>query len=159
MRILSVDDSTSTRLYIKRAVDLLGFEFLEASEGKTGLDIIKRENGHIDLILLDRHMPRMDGIEMLRVLKSHNSFKHIPVTMVTVELAREEIWNAINTGAKNYLIKPFTQERLIGKIMEGLDMEMTSLHHNLSAMPSSFNFPLIRTVQQNSSMNDSTRRG
>jgi len=124
MRILSVDDSAATRHFIKKAIDVLGFEFLEAADGKEGLEVLERENGNIDLILLDRHMPVMDGMEMLETLKANDRFKEIPVTMVTVELERDEIQKAISKGARNYLIKPFSQENLIGKIMECLGMEM-----------------------------------
>ena len=123
MRILSDDDSAATRHFIKKAIDVLGFEFLEAADGKQGLEVLEREDGRVDLILLDRHMPVMDGMELLNVLKASDKFKNIPVTMVTVELEREEIQKAIAGGAKNYLIKPFSQENLIGKIMEGLDMQ------------------------------------
>lgn len=122
MRILSVDDSAATRYFIKKAVDVLGFEFLEAADGKEGLEILDRENGMVDLILLDRHMPVMDGMAMLKKLKANDALQHIPVTMVTVEVERAEIQRAIECGAKNYLIKPFTQENLIGKILESLNM-------------------------------------
>lgn len=122
MRILSVDDSAATRYFIKKAIDVIGFEFLEAADGKEGLAVVEREKGRIDLILLDRHMPVMDGIEMLAILKSHDAYNHIPISMVTVELERDEIMKALDMGAKNYLIKPFSQETLVGKIMEGLGM-------------------------------------
>lgn len=124
MRILSVDDSRATREFIRKAIDVLGFEFLEAADGKEGLEVLQRENGKIDLILLDRHMPEMDGLEMLEAVKSNDLYKDIPVTMVTVELERDEIQNAIMKGAKNYLVKPFTQENLIGKVMESLEMTL-----------------------------------
>lgn len=122
MRILSVDDSAATRYFIRKAVDVLGFEFMEAADGREGLEVLARENGMIDLILLDRHMPVMDGMAMLQELKSNEKFKTIPVTMVTVEVEREEIQKAIACGAKNYLIKPFSQENLIGKILESLNL-------------------------------------
>jgi len=124
MRILSVDDSAATRYFIKKAVDVLGFEFFEAADGKQGLEVLDRENGMIDLILLDRHMPVMDGMEMLKELKANDKLKMIPVTMVTVEVERDEIQRAIEGGAKNYLIKPFTLENLIGKILESLNMAL-----------------------------------
>lgn len=124
MRILSVDDSAATRYYIKKAIDVIGFEFLEAADGREGLEVVERERGKIDLILLDRHMPVMDGMEMLAVLKSHKVYKGIPISMVTVELERNEIMKAIDMGAKNYLVKPFSQETLVGKIMEGLGMAL-----------------------------------
>jgi two-component system chemotaxis response regulator CheY len=124
MRILSVDDSAATRMFIKKAIDVLDFDFLEAGDGKEGLEVLERENGRIDLILLDRHMPVMDGMMMLESVKSDDRYKHIPVTMVTVETERDEIHKAIEKGARNYLIKPFSQEKLIGKIMEGLNMSL-----------------------------------
>lgn len=124
MRILSVDDSAATRYYIKKAIDVIGFEFLEAANGREGLEVVEREKGKIDLILLDRHMPVMDGMEMLAVLKSHEVYKSIPISMVTVELERNEIMKAIDMGAKNYLVKPFSQETLVGKIMESLGMAL-----------------------------------
>jgi two-component system chemotaxis response regulator CheY len=124
MRILTVDDSQATRLFIKRAIDLLGYEFLEAANGKEGLDVIQRENGKIDLILLDWHMPVMSGIEMLEVLKSDGNYRHIPISMVTVELERDEIQKAFDMGATNYLVKPFSKVNLVSKIMEGLGLEM-----------------------------------
>ena len=122
MRILSVDDSKATRQFIKRAIDVLGFEFLEAADGKEGLELLNKEKGNIDLILLDWRMPVMDGMEMLEVLKSSDLFKDIPVTFVSTEVEQEKVSEAVTKGAKNYLIKPFTQEDLIGKIMDSLDM-------------------------------------
>jgi len=122
MKILSIDDSKATRLFIKRAIDVLGFQFLEATDGKEGLEILNAEAGRVDLILLDWNMPVMNGIEMLKVLKSSNLFKNIPVTFVSTEQERQKISEALNNGAKNFLIKPFSQEELIGKIMESLGM-------------------------------------
>lgn len=122
MRILSVDDSDATRRFIKSAIDVLGFEFLEAADGKAGLEALEEEKGKVDLILLDWHMPVMDGMEMLTRLKADDLFKDIPVTMVTTETERHKIFEAVEKGAKNYLIKPFSQADLIGKIMESLGM-------------------------------------
>ena len=82
MRIMSVDDSKATRQFIKSAIDVLGFEFVEAADGKEGLDVLEKEKGNIDLILLDWNMPVMDGIEMLEILKSSNLFKDIPVNFL-----------------------------------------------------------------------------
>ena len=123
-RILSVDDSNATRQFIKRAVDVLGFDFFEAADGREALAILEVEGGRIDLILLDWNMPVMDGIEMLDVLKSSVDLKDIPVTFVSNEQERNKISEALGKGAKNFLIKPFSQEVLIGKILESLEMEV-----------------------------------
>ncbi len=121
MRILSVDDSRATRQFVKNAVDVLGFDFLEACNGEEGLKVLENE-GAVDLILLDWNMPEMNGMEMLTILKDDERFKEIPVTMVTTEIERHKVVEAIGKGAKNYVMKPFTQEDLIGKIMECLGM-------------------------------------
>ena len=122
MKILSVEDSAATRQFIKRAVDVLGFEFIEAENGQEALKILEEEKNAPDLILLDWHMPVMDGIEFMTILKQDDRYKDIPITMVTTELEREHIIGAIDKGARNYLVKPFQQEDLIAKIMEGLGM-------------------------------------
>jgi two-component system chemotaxis response regulator CheY len=119
---MTVDDSRATRLFIKNAIDVLGFEFLEAKDGKEALKILHEENGQVDLILLDWNMPEMNGMEMLDALKSNDLLKEIPVTMVTTEIERHKVVEAIGKGAKNYVMKPFSQEDLIGKIMESLGM-------------------------------------
>jgi two-component system chemotaxis response regulator CheY len=120
---MTVDDSKATRQFIRGAVDVLGFEFLEAGDGKEGLEVLEKEKGNVDLILLDWLMPVMDGIEMLEAVKSNDLFKDIPVTMVTSESERDNVVEALEKGAKNYLIKPFSQEDLIRTIMETLGME------------------------------------
>jgi len=124
MKILSVDDSKATRQFIKRAIDVLGFEFLEAADGKEGLEKLSAEGGRVDLILLDWKMPVMDGIEMLKILKSSTRLKDIPVTFVSTEQERQKISEALQKGAKNFLTKPFSQEELIGKIMESLGINV-----------------------------------
>lgn len=121
MRILSVDDSRATRQFIRNAIDVLGFDFLEACDGADGLAVLEKE-GPVDLILLDWNMPVMDGITMLKALKADDRFKEIPVTMVTTEIERHKVITAVEQGAKNYVMKPFTQEDLIAKILESLGM-------------------------------------
>ena len=124
MRILSVDDSRSIRLIIKNAVDVLGFDFLEAGDGREAWQVLEQEQGKLDLILLDWNMPVMDGFELLQKLKADDRFKGIPVIMVSTEGERGRVIDAIRVGAKNYVIKPFTQEELAGKILESLGMAL-----------------------------------
>jgi two-component system, chemotaxis family, chemotaxis protein CheY len=122
MRVLSVDDSKLVRLYVRNAADVLGFEYLEAANGKEALEVLEREGGKIDLVLLDWHMPEMDGMTLLKMLKNDDRYRDIAVTMVTTEIERDNVLMAIEAGAKNYVMKPFTQEKLISKILEGLGM-------------------------------------
>jgi two-component system chemotaxis response regulator CheY len=122
MRIMTVDDSATVRQYIRSAIEILGFELLEAGNGQEALALLEAEQGRIDLILLDWNMPVLDGFETLGRIKTDDRFKSIPVTMVTTETERHKVVSAIAAGAKNYVMKPFSQEDLIGKIMESLGM-------------------------------------
>ncbi|HEX2957572.1 MAG TPA: response regulator [Chitinispirillaceae bacterium] len=122
MNILTVDDSTIVRELLKGAVEVLGYGSLEASDGQEALKILRSNKDSICLILLDWNMPIMSGIEFLRIIKSDPELASVPVTMVTSENEKSKIIEAITNGAKNYIIKPFTQEEIMSKILESLGM-------------------------------------
>ncbi len=122
MRIMTVDDSKAVREVIQNAADVLGFECIHAEDGREAMAKLDEYDGNIDLVLLDWNMPIMDGMETLESIKSHGRHKSIPVTMVTTESEREKVVAAIRAGAKNYVMKPFSQEELVNKIMESLGM-------------------------------------
>ncbi|MFP4013036.1 MAG: response regulator [Chitinispirillaceae bacterium] len=120
MVILSVDDSAAVRHFIQKAADVLGYGFLGAENGKAALDILKDNTDQISLILLDWNMPVMNGLDFLKRLKSDPQMKDIPVLMVTSEMEKSKMITAVQTGAKNYITKPFTQEQLMQKILDCL---------------------------------------
>jgi two-component system, chemotaxis family, chemotaxis protein CheY len=122
MKILSVDDSAMIRKVIKNAVDILGFGFLEASDGQEALNILEKEHSDVGLVLLDWNMPILNGIEVLKRMKADERYRGIPVVMVTTEVERVKVVEAIASGAKNYVMKPFSHEDLIAKIMQSLGM-------------------------------------
>jgi two-component system chemotaxis response regulator CheY len=122
MKILSADDSLMIRRIIKNAVDTLGYEFCEAKDGVEALDVLEKNIGDIGLVLLDWNMPKMNGIEVLRKIKADDRFKALPVMMVTTEVERAKVVEAISAGAANYVMKPFSHEDLIAKIMQCLGM-------------------------------------
>jgi len=120
MKILSVDDSFTMRRIIANAASVLDLETLEAAEAESALEIIEREGAGLSLILLDWNMPGLNGLELLKRIKANPLWKDIPVMMVTSESNRTAMIAALQTGAKNYLTKPFAQEDLVTKIMETL---------------------------------------
>lgn len=120
MNILTVDDSATVRELLKGAVEVLGYGSLEASDGQEALEILRSNKDSVCLILLDWNMPIMSGIEFLKVIKSDPELSATPVTMVTSENEKSKIIEAITNGAKNYIIKPFTQEEIMSKILESL---------------------------------------
>ncbi len=123
MKILSIDDSGIIRKIIKSSVGVLGYDFIEAEDGEEALKLLSDEYNEIGLILLDWNMPGLDGYELLKILKSDDRYKEIPVMMVTTESEKSNIIRAIKAGAINYLTKPFSNEDLLTKIMECLGVD------------------------------------
>lgn len=120
MKILSIDDSAIVRKIIRGAVEVLNYELLEASDGLEGLQVLHNHVEEIALILLDWNMPGLNGLEVLERIKAEALYNHIPVMMVTTESEKENIVKAIKAGAVHYVVKPFSMEELIKKIMECL---------------------------------------
>ncbi len=118
MKILSVDDSAIIRKIIRNGVELLDYEFIEAGDGQEALAILEESYNDIGLILLDWNMPGMDGLDFLQKIKENSVMQYVPVMMVTTESEKENIIKAIQAGAINYMVKPFTIEELTKKIVE-----------------------------------------
>lgn len=124
MKILSVDDSSIIRKIIHSAGEILECEMEEAENGHAALRKLEESDEPVDLILLDWNMPGMNGLELLRFLKSDPKYLNIPVMMVTSESEKSSIIKAVQAGAANYLIKPFTIEELVKRMMECLGKEV-----------------------------------
>jgi two-component system chemotaxis response regulator CheY len=114
-RILTVDDMATMRKIIKSLLNQLGYTNIdEAENGKEAL--VKLKQNKYDLVLLDWNMPEMDGITLLQEIRKDPQLKDIPVIMVTAEAKKENVLLAIQSGANNYIVKPFTAETLKEKL-------------------------------------------
>lgn len=120
MRILSVDDSSAVRSVVKQMVEVINAECLEAENGQQALELLESAEKPIDLILLDLEMPLMDGFEFLDSVKANPRFKSIPIIVLTSVTQKERMIQAIRSGAKQYLTKPFTSEELLTKVIDVL---------------------------------------
>ncbi len=116
MKILSVDDSATMRKIIGRVVGMLGYEFLEATNGVEALSLLENDHSDVSLVIMDINMPEMDGIQALEAIKGNPALKDIPVMMVTTDSDRNRIIQAVKAGAANYVTKPFTHDDLASKI-------------------------------------------
>ena len=120
-KVLTVDDSKTVRIIVKKAFKPYDVEILEAANGVEGLALAAKENP--DLILLDVTMPVMDGVEMLTKLKSDAALKSIPVIMLTAEGGRDNVLKIAKIGVRDYLVKPFKEEVLVEKSSRVIDLK------------------------------------
>ena len=116
-KVLIIDDSAVMRKIIQRNIQQSGLlvdEFLEAGDGREGLEKVTSNN--IDLILCDWNMPNMTGIEFVKALRGSGQKGNVPIVMVTTEGGEAKIEEAKNSGANGYLTKPFTPDQLKSKL-------------------------------------------
>ncbi|PSU29683.1 chemotaxis protein CheY [Photobacterium aquimaris] len=122
MKILIVDDFSTMRRIVKNLLRDLGFNnTVEADDGVTALPLLKR--GDFDFVVTDWNMPGMQGIDLLRHIRSDEQLKHLPVLMITAEAKREQIIEAAQAGVNGYIVKPFnaaTLKEKLAKIFERL---------------------------------------
>src|SRR5690349_17899534 len=120
-KVLTVDDSKTVRIIVKKAFKPFDCEIFEAANGVEGLAVAAKETP--DLILLDVTMPVMDGVEMLTKLKADPTLKAIPVIMLTAEGGRDNVLKIAKIGVRDYLVKPFKEEVLIEKAKRVIDLQ------------------------------------
>ncbi|MBN2145557.1 MAG: response regulator [Candidatus Aureabacteria bacterium] len=113
MKILIVDDSSTMRRIIKNTLSKIGFT--DTEEAEDGSQALKKMEG-IQLVITDWNMPNMDGLTLVKALRSNPSFQATPIIMVTTEAAKDDIVEAIKNGVNSYVVKPFTAEILKQKI-------------------------------------------
>jgi diguanylate cyclase (GGDEF)-like protein len=103
-RLLIVDDISDNRTVLKRRFERRGFDVTEAESGLIAIDLIER--GPFDLVLLDVMMPGIDGMETLKRIRSRKSASALPVIMVTAKSESDNIVDALEQGANDYVTKP-----------------------------------------------------
>ncbi len=111
--ILVVDDSRTTRMIIKKTLDLAGIsvgELYQAENGKEALDIL--DNNWIDLVLADINMPVMDGVEMVNRMSADGLMQTVPVIVVSTEGSTTRIEEMRAKGVRAYIRKPFAPENV-----------------------------------------------
>lgn len=115
MKLLVVDDSRAVHAFMDSVFEGTGHDLVHVHNGKEALSYLKHTSGKgLDLILLDWEMPEMDGIQTLEHVKADGY--SCPVVMVTSKNQIAEIEQAIEKGASEYIMKPFTEDILFEKI-------------------------------------------
>jgi CheY-like chemotaxis protein len=118
--VLTIDDDPVVRKLVNKAVEGLGYQSKEVPNGIEGLSYL--EKSLPELILLDAMMPIIDGFEVLKKIKAHRDWKHIPVMMFTALSDEDMVQKAAELGAVDYLLKPFRLKTIQEKIEEFLQV-------------------------------------
>jgi len=110
-KILIVDDEPGLRELVRINLEHEGFDVIQAENGAQGLDMIREQ--YPDLVILDVMMPEMDGWEVCRRLRE---FSQVPVLMLTARVQSQDIVTGLNSGADDYLLKPFNMDELMARV-------------------------------------------
>jgi adenylate cyclase len=123
-RILIVDDNDANRDILIARLGAHGYELVQAADGEEAIAVAKERLP--DLILLDVMMPRLDGIEACRRLKSDPALPFMPIILVTAKADTRDVVAGLEAGADEYLTKPIDQSALVARVKSVLRLK--SLH-------------------------------
>ena len=115
MHALVVDDSQTIRLILRKYLGKIGFDVVEAADGVEGIARL-REMSQTDLVLVDWNMPNMSGVDFVRAVRAIRQYDSLPLVMVTTNTELDQIASALEAGANEYIMKPFTQDVIQGKL-------------------------------------------
>jgi two-component system chemotaxis response regulator CheY len=116
MRVLIVDDSRFIRQHLRQVLQGMGMSCEEAQDGYEAIELLRSAPG-FDFMLVDVNMPVMNGLECVRQLREAGLHPRMKVMMVTTEADNSFICRALEYGADEFLMKPFTPESLREKLM------------------------------------------
>jgi len=127
MQVLVVDDSSTMRKFIKKILVGAGFEVLEAKHGREALAVLQ-QHPDVCLTLIDWNMPEMNGMDLLSGIRAEHAFDAMRIMMVTTEMELASVTRALERGASEYVMKPFTREVILEKLrLLGFEVPEASL--------------------------------
>ena len=115
MRALVVDDSKAIRRILSQMLSSIGFEVSEAAHGKEAVTVLE-ESEPFDLGLIDWNMPEMNGFELVVEIRKNSKYDNMRLMMVTTETEMSQVVKALEAGANEYVMKPFTKEMIYEKL-------------------------------------------
>ncbi|AEE20355.1 response regulator [Dokdonia sp. 4H-3-7-5] len=123
LRILLVEDDAIEVMKLKRAIAKLemNHELIEAKNGEEALEILKDHSVLPDVLFLDLNMPKINGIEFLKILKKDEILRFLPTVMLTTSSNRKDILACYDTGVAGYIIKPLKYDHYVEKIKSALE--------------------------------------
>ncbi len=118
-RILLVEDEPTYMAILSSYLSDSDFDVVEAGDGEEALKILEKDN-QFDLVVSDKRMPKMDGIELAQRMKHDRNLKHIPLIIQTGDSSQEELRKGVQAGVFYYLAKPFDEDTLLTIVRSAL---------------------------------------
>ena len=115
MKVLVVDDSSAMRAILTRMLKELGATVTQAGDGIEAVGRLDAGD-RPDFVLLDWNMPHMDGLSCVQAIRARPELRDVRIVMVTTETEMEQVRAALDAGADEYVMKPFTPEILVAKL-------------------------------------------
>jgi CheY-like chemotaxis protein len=118
LSILLIEDDMIEVMKLNRAISSLqlNHNIIEANNGEDALKLLEQKDNLPDIILLDLNMPKISGIEFLKILKSDNRLKYIPTIILTTSNNQRDLLECYKTGIAGYVLKPLKYEDYVSKI-------------------------------------------
>lgn len=113
---LVVDDSKAIRMILGKQLANLGYEVSQAANGKEALQVAQTLSS-LSLAMVDWNMPVMNGLDFVKALRADSQFGSVTVVMVTTETEFERVTAALEAGANDYIMKPFTDDVISEKLL------------------------------------------
>lgn len=128
LRILLIEDDTIEIMKMNRAIAKLQLphEIIEAKNGEEALQVLRDNKTIPDIIFLDLNMPRVNGLEFLKILKSDDILRFLPVIILTTSNNRKDVLECYKEGVAGYIIKPLKYEDYVQKISTALNYWSTN---------------------------------
>ncbi len=115
-KALVVDDSRTMRTILGKMLAGIGYEVCQAGNGREALEVLDREFPDVALVLADWNMPEMNGLEFVQQMRADQRYASVVVMMVTTETQIEQMTLALEAGANEYVMKPFTKDMIMEKL-------------------------------------------
>lgn len=113
---LIIDDSRAIRMILGRTLNRFGYEVCSAANGREALEMIDSQQLDLSVILVDWNMPEMNGLEFVKSIRADSRYNEVPLMMVTTETEIEQMYRALEAGANEYVMKPFTEDVIADKL-------------------------------------------
>jgi DNA-binding response OmpR family regulator len=119
-RLLSIEDDAAMGQFLKAVFTAQGFTLELATDGNAGLELARRHPP--DLVILDLLMPYKNGFEVLRELRATPETEEVPIIILSSNSREEDIVNALNAGAADFVVKPFRARELVARVRKVLGL-------------------------------------